>query len=1204
MRAGLSTVQQTLTPEAATILNDAIAEACRRGHGQTTPLHVAATLLAAPGSHLRQACIRSHPNSSHPLQCRALELCFSVALDRIPTAQGLAPGTEPPISNALMAALKRAQAHQRRGCPEQQQQPLLAVKVELEQLIVSILDDPSVSRVMREASFSSPAVKATIEQSINMANSSHSSISLNSSMGFRLGSGPAHSYLGSLSSRASNSHSFERDDASSRILRNSYLSPRFSSAAESNRNQDVRQIMETFLKVKKRNPVLIGENEAYAVLNEFVQKIEKGDAPEQLRGLQILPLEPEISSLCSEDRDKDHVTERFKELDQRIEEFSKNGVIINVGDLKWLVEQPRAAGAGQPPIGLSGSTSSVMQQVVMKVGNLLSKYRASGRLWLIGIATCETYLRCLVYHPSMEVEWDLQTISIVSKLSSGFYPRISCNPMDSPSPFKGITPFSSIPKRSYEGSCSHTKISCCSQCIASYEQELALLEEEKKVSSVSSKSIEEGQPSLATWFSSPVNGFTAADPWQAKNKDPPWNKKVEDLQKKWNEKCSSLHHHFHSFRPLSSTDQTQESSRLPRQVIGMNGKEQTDTSLEKSAQNQYPIEKCFPISLAASSWGSLNPSKCVSSNFAQSAGAAAALESLTRTSASPISVNGQLTPFQSTRTGLPYSSTASHVTTDLALGSSSLAKTSASDLHVIEEKKLQNESHKEQSKDSTACLSSNIDLAWRITPRISPLCNDVHSQGSKQSTPEKQSKKDSGLYQPLLDPDELKNIYRLFEEKVSWQPEAGCSVASVAIQHKSKTSKRRGLSSRGDLWLLFLGPDRVGKRKMAAALSEVLCGSEKKLITFKLGSQDSRTSPSWSRGYNENDERGFSSRGKTILDKITETVRQSRMSVLLFEDVDQADQLTRTSLVRAMEKGRLSDSYGRDIDLGRMVFVMTASGGSCSQSGKVKEVKFTEDGVAASQNWPMQIRVENARFEVLLSKPKRVSIIDPVEQESKDDDPVSLCLGIGNKRKADCMKNKASEKDSESVKKIKEPLISLDLNLSVEEIEPLDCSTITQGQTDPCQGSRDSSDLTVEQGLKCSVELVKDSSHLFDETVEFKSFDFDAMADKIVEAMTTRFHDAIGSDGLLEIDKRAMEQMLAFSWYNSDGLKLLENWLGQVLEQSLREVSTTCVVSADTVVKLVVDKSSYSQDRTPGVCLPCSIPVNRRTRPNQTAGTV
>ncbi|KAL2550096.1 Double Clp-N motif-containing P-loop nucleoside triphosphate hydrolase superfamily protein [Forsythia ovata] len=129
MRTGLSTIQQTLTSEAASVLNHSIAEVGRQNHGQTTPLHVAATPLSFPSSFLRQACIRSHPNSSHPPQCRALELCFSVALERLPTAQNMAPGMESSISNALMAILKRAQAHQRRGYPEQQHQPLLAVSL-------------------------------------------------------------------------------------------------------------------------------------------------------------------------------------------------------------------------------------------------------------------------------------------------------------------------------------------------------------------------------------------------------------------------------------------------------------------------------------------------------------------------------------------------------------------------------------------------------------------------------------------------------------------------------------------------------------------------------------------------------------------------------------------------------------------------------------------------------------------------------------------------------------------------------------------------------------------------------------------------------------------------------------------------------------------------------------------------------------------
>ncbi|KAK8970952.1 hypothetical protein KSP40_PGU016059 [Platanthera guangdongensis] len=67
------------------------------------------------------------------------------------------------FSNALVAAFKRAQAHQRGGLlvESQQKNPLLiTVKIEPGQLIISILDDPSVSGVMREAGFSNTQVKS------------------------------------------------------------------------------------------------------------------------------------------------------------------------------------------------------------------------------------------------------------------------------------------------------------------------------------------------------------------------------------------------------------------------------------------------------------------------------------------------------------------------------------------------------------------------------------------------------------------------------------------------------------------------------------------------------------------------------------------------------------------------------------------------------------------------------------------------------------------------------------------------------------------------------------------------------------------------------------------------------------------------------------------------------------------------------------
>ncbi|CAH2064309.1 unnamed protein product [Thlaspi arvense] len=85
MRAGGCTVEQALTPEAANVVKQAMGLARRRGHAQVTPLHVASTMLSAHTGLLRTACLQSH---THPLQCRALELCFNVALNRLPTSTG------------------------------------------------------------------------------------------------------------------------------------------------------------------------------------------------------------------------------------------------------------------------------------------------------------------------------------------------------------------------------------------------------------------------------------------------------------------------------------------------------------------------------------------------------------------------------------------------------------------------------------------------------------------------------------------------------------------------------------------------------------------------------------------------------------------------------------------------------------------------------------------------------------------------------------------------------------------------------------------------------------------------------------------------------------------------------------------------------------------------------------------------------------
>jgi len=161
-----STQLQALTHEAAILVKQAVNLATSRGHSRVIPLHLATVMLSNPTTLLYEACLQCH---SHPLQFKALEICFNVSLNRFPSSTIPSPllggpqYSSPSLSNSLVAAFKRAQGHQRRAnYIKNQQQSILALRIEVEQLIISILDDPC--RVMREAGFSSTLVKTKVEQ--------------------------------------------------------------------------------------------------------------------------------------------------------------------------------------------------------------------------------------------------------------------------------------------------------------------------------------------------------------------------------------------------------------------------------------------------------------------------------------------------------------------------------------------------------------------------------------------------------------------------------------------------------------------------------------------------------------------------------------------------------------------------------------------------------------------------------------------------------------------------------------------------------------------------------------------------------------------------------------------------------------------------------------------------------------------------------
>ncbi|XP_021839766.1 protein SMAX1-LIKE 3 isoform X2 [Spinacia oleracea] len=399
MRSGGCSIQQSLTAEAATIVKQAINLARRRGHAQVTPIHIASVMLASPGGLLRAACLKSH---SHPLQCKALELCFNVALNRLPTTTPtpiLSPHSHyPSLANALMAAFKRAQAHQRRGSVESQQQPILALKIETEQLVISILDDPSVSRVMREAGFSSPHVKSNVDQTLSSFEPNSSQTTTNTTT---MSNNIKSEIITPMVFRSTVNHQ------TLLVPPLNQLEVAFSTPFSLPRTEDVSSVIDSWAKKREKTSlVLVGEclTSIEGLVRGVKERVERGDqVPLEFRYVQFLNCP--LSSMKNLSRDE--IDFKLGEISCLLKASVGRGVVLYLGHLKWLADYWAYYGDQRKHYYCP------VEHLVMGLRRLLlANTELTGRLWLMGIATFNSYMKCKSGLPSLETLLDLHPLTI------------------------------------------------------------------------------------------------------------------------------------------------------------------------------------------------------------------------------------------------------------------------------------------------------------------------------------------------------------------------------------------------------------------------------------------------------------------------------------------------------------------------------------------------------------------------------------------------------------------------------------------------------------------------------------------------------------------------------------------------------------------------------------------------------------------------
>jgi type VI secretion system protein VasG len=176
----------------------------------------------------------------------------------------------------------------------------------------------------------------------------------------------------------------------------------------------------------------------------------------------------------------------------------------------------------------------------------------------------------------------------------------------------------------------------------------------------------------------------------------------------------------------------------------------------------------------------------------------------------------------------------------------------------------------------------------------------------------------TGIPAGKMQKDQLATVLSL--ESLLGQRVIGQSHSLELISQRVRTSRARLEDPNKPIGVfLLVGPSGVGKTETALALSDLLYGGERNLVTINMSEfQESHTvstlkgSPPGYVGYGEGG-------------VLTEAVRRRPYSVVLLDEIEKAHPDVLELFYQVFDKGQMEDGEGREIDFKNTIIILTSN---------------------------------------------------------------------------------------------------------------------------------------------------------------------------------------------------------------------------------------------------------------------------------------